>query len=61
MGDIGRDPRWGRVMEGAGEDTYLGSKIAFARVKGFQGKKLGDLDAVMACSKHFAAYGAEVG
>lgn len=61
MVDIGRDPRWGRVMEGAGEDTYLGSKIAFARVKGFQGKKLGDLDAVMACSKHFAAYGAAVG
>lgn len=61
MVDIGRDPRWGRVMEGAGEDTYLGSKIAFARVKGFQGKKLGDLNAVMACAKHFAAYGAAVG
>ena len=61
MVDIGRDPRWGRVMEGAGEDTYLGSKIAFARVKGFQGKKLGDLDAVMACAKHFAAYGAAIG
>lgn len=58
MVDIGRDPRWGRVMEGAGEDTYLGSLIASARVKGFQGKKLGDLDAVMACAKHFAAYGA---
>ena len=61
MVDIGRDPRWGRVMEGAGEDTYLGSKIAFARVIGFQGEKLGELDAVMACSKHFAAYGAAVG
>ncbi|HLP65462.1 beta-glucosidase BglX [Flavobacterium sp.] len=61
MVDIGRDPRWGRVMEGAGEDTYLGSKIAFARVKGFQGKKLGDLNSVMACAKHFAAYGAAVG
>jgi beta-glucosidase len=61
MVDISRDPRWGRVMEGAGEDTYLGSKIAFARVRGFQGKKLGDLDAVMACAKHFAAYGAAVG
>lgn len=61
MVDIGRDPRWGRVMEGGGEDTFLGSKIAFARVKGFQGKKLGDLDAIMACSKHFAAYGAAVG
>lgn len=61
MVDISRDPRWGRVMEGAGEDTYLGSKIAFARVKGFQGKKLGEVDAVMACVKHFAAYGAAVG
>jgi beta-glucosidase len=60
MVDIARDPRWGRVMEGAGEDTYLGSKIAFARVKGFQGKGLGNLDAVMACAKHFAAYGAAV-
>jgi beta-glucosidase len=61
MVDIARDPRWGRVMEGAGEDTYLGSRIATARVKGFQGKKLGDLDAVMACAKHFAAYGAAIG
>ncbi|WP_395048792.1 glycoside hydrolase family 3 N-terminal domain-containing protein [Flavobacterium sp.] len=61
MVDITRDPRWGRVMEGAGEDTYLGSKIAYARVKGFQGKKLGDLNSVMACAKHFAAYGAAVG
>ena len=60
MVDIARDPRWGRVMEGAGEDTYLGSKIAYARVKGFQGK-LGDLNSVMACVKHFAAYGAAVG
>lgn len=61
MVDISRDPRWGRVMEGAGEDTYLGSKIAYARVKGFQGNKLGDINAVMACVKHFAAYGAAVG
>ncbi len=61
MVDIGRDPRWGRVMEGAGEDTYLGSLIATARVKGFQGKGLGNTDAVMACAKHFAAYGAAVG
>ncbi len=60
MVDIARDPRWGRVMEGAGEDTYLGSKIAFARVKGFQAK-LGDINSVMACAKHFAAYGAAVG
>lgn len=60
MVDISRDPRWGRVMEGAGEDTYLGSKIAYARVKGFQGN-LGDVTSVMACIKHFAAYGAAVG
>lgn len=61
MVDIGRDPRWGRVMEGAGEDTYLGSLVAKARVKGFQGNGLGSADAVMACTKHFAAYGAAVG
>lgn len=60
MVDISRDPRWGRVMEGAGEDTYLGSKIAYARVKGFQGN-LGEVNSVMACVKHFAAYGAGVG
>lgn len=61
MVDISRDPRWGRVMEGAGEDTYLGSLIAAARVRGFQGEGLGRLDSVMACAKHFAAYGAAVG
>ena len=61
MVDICRDPRWGRVMEGAGEDTYLASKIAYARVKGFQGNKLGDVNSVMACVKHFAAYGAAIG
>ncbi|MCB0774817.1 MAG: beta-glucosidase BglX [Chitinophagaceae bacterium] len=61
MVDIARDPRWGRVMEGAGEDPYLGSMIAVARVKGFQGKGFGHTDAVMACAKHFAAYGAAVG
>ena len=61
MVDIARDPRWGRVMEGAGEDPYLGSRIAYARVKGFQGNGLGNTDAVMACAKHFAAYGAAVG
>jgi beta-glucosidase len=61
MVDISRDPRWGRVMEGAGEDPFLGSQIARARVKGFQGKGPGQLDAVMACAKHFAAYGAAVG
>ena len=58
MVDIGRDPRWGRVMEGAGEDTYLGSRIAAARVRGFQGAKLGGLESVMATAKHFAGYGA---
>jgi len=61
MVDIARDPRWGRVMEGAGEDSYLGSRIAAARVKGFQGKGVGSVDAVMACAKHFAAYGAAEG
>jgi len=61
MVDIARDPRWGRVMEGAGEDPYLGSMIAIARVKGFQGNKLGDVNSVMACAKHFAAYGAAIG
>ncbi|MBK7866443.1 MAG: glycoside hydrolase family 3 C-terminal domain-containing protein [Ignavibacteriales bacterium] len=61
MVDIARDARWGRIMEGAGEDTYLGSLIAAARVKGFQGKGFGSVDAVMACVKHYAAYGAAVG
>ncbi|HEY5499758.1 MAG TPA: glycoside hydrolase family 3 N-terminal domain-containing protein, partial [Bacteroidales bacterium] len=61
MVDIARDPRWGRIMEGAGEDTYLGCLIAKARVNGFQGKGLGNTDAVMACAKHFAAYGAGIG
>ena len=58
MVDISRDARWGRVSEGGGEDTYLNSLIAVARVKGFQGKKLGDTNSVMACMKHFAGYGA---
>ncbi|MGO4709896.1 beta-glucosidase BglX [Chryseobacterium sp. 2TAF14] len=61
MVDVARDPRWGRVMEGSGEDTYLGTQIGLARIKGFQGKGLGNLDAIMACAKHFAAYGAAVG
>ena len=61
MLDISRDPRWGRVMEGAGEDTYLGSLIAKARVKGFQGTGFGDTSAVMACAKHFVGYGAAEG
>lgn len=61
MVDIARDPRWGRVMEGAGEDPYLGACIARERVKGFQGNGFGNTDAVMACVKHYAAYGAAVG
>ncbi len=56
--DISRDPRWGRISEGAGEDPYLGSLIAAARVKGFQGKSLSDPTTLAACVKHFAAYGA---
>ena len=58
MVDIARDPRWGRVMEGAGEDTYLGSSIAAARVRGFQGQDLKNENTLIACVKHFAAYGA---
>ncbi|AOR28054.1 glycoside hydrolase, GH3 family [Formosa sp. Hel1_33_131] len=57
MVDISRDARWGRVMEGAGEDPYLGSKIAFARVQGFQGSDLSKHTTLAACAKHFAAYG----
>ena len=58
MVDIARDPRWGRIVEGAGEDPYLGSLIARAKVKGYQGKNLSDPDTVAACMKHFVAYGA---
>lgn len=62
MVDITRDARWGRVMEGAGEDPYLGSLIAKVRIEGFQGgtdwKSLNELNTVLACCKHFAAYGA---
>ncbi|MDQ3015326.1 MAG: beta-glucosidase BglX [Bacteroidota bacterium] len=58
MVDITREPRWGRVMEGAGEDPYLGSLIARARVRGFQGTGFEKADKIMACIKHFAAYGA---
>ncbi|WP_370477390.1 beta-glucosidase BglX [Tamlana flava] len=62
MVDISRDARWGRVMEGAGEDTYLGSKIAVARVEGFQGNDLASPFTVAACAKHWAGYGfAEAG
>ncbi|UII32289.1 beta-glucosidase BglX [Fulvivirga ulvae] len=57
MVDISRDARWGRVMEGAGEDPFLGSKVAVARVKGFQGEDLSAVNTIAACAKHFAAYG----
>jgi len=57
MVDVARDPRWGRIVEGAGEDTYLGCKIAKARVRGFQWN-LGKPNALFACAKHFVAYGA---
>ncbi|MGI9544435.1 MAG: beta-glucosidase BglX [Cyclobacteriaceae bacterium] len=57
MVDISRDARWGRVMEGAGEDPYLGSLIAAARVKGFQGEDLSADNTIAACAKHLAAYG----
>lgn len=58
MVDIARDPRWGRIAEGAGEDTYLGSVMAEAEVKGFQGNNLDNDLSIAACAKHFAAYGA---
>lgn len=61
MVGIARDPRWGRIMEGAGEDTYLGSLIARARVRGFQGDNLSAINTIAACAKHYAAYGAAEG
>jgi beta-glucosidase len=57
MVDIARDSRWGRIMEGAGEDPYLGAQVAVARVRGFQGKDLAAVDTIAACAKHYAAYG----
>lgn len=60
MADISRDPRWGRVSEGAGEDPYLGATIARARVRGFQGEDLKATNTVLATVKHFAAYGASM-
>src|SRR5205085_1333110 len=59
--DIARDPRWGRIVEGAGEDPYLGAAFAAARVRGFQGSGLRARDAIAATAKHFAAYGAAEG
>ena len=61
MVDIARDPRWGRIVEGAGEDPYLGSVMARAYVRGYQGKKLNDKESVAACVKHFVGYGAAEG
>ena len=57
MVDISRDARWGRVMEGAGEDPFLGSLVAQARVSGFQGENLSDVNTIIGCAKHFAGYG----
>jgi beta-glucosidase len=57
MVDIARDPRWGRISEGAGEDAYLGSRVAEAMVRGYQGNDLSANNTVMACVKHFALYG----
>lgn len=61
MVDIARDPRWGRVVEGSGEDPYLGSVLAAARVRGFQGEDLAAPDTMLATAKHFVAYGAAEG
>lgn len=61
MVDIARDPRWGRIVEGYGEDTYLCSKFSEAVVKGYQGEEIGEKDKVLACMKHFVGYGACVG
>ena len=61
MIDIARDARWGRIVEGAGEDPYLGSAMAAAQVRGFQGEDLSDSERLLACAKHFAGYGASDG
>lgn len=61
MVDIARDPRWGRITEGAGEDPFLGAAFARARVRGFQGEDYGAPDKVLACAKHWVAYGAAEG
>ena len=61
MVDIARDSRWGRIAEGAGEDTYLQCKIAEAKVKGYQGDDISEKDRLISCAKHFAAYGAAIG
>ena len=61
MVDVARDPRWGRMIEGAGEDPYLGAAVAVAQVRGFQGDELGAPEHVIAGPKHFAGYGAAIG
>jgi beta-glucosidase len=61
MVDIARDPRWGRIVEGAGEDPFLGAAVAVAQVRGFQGAGIGQEDRVIAGPKHFAGYGAALG
>lgn len=61
MVDIARDPRWGRIMEGYGEDPYLSSEMAKAAVEGYQGDYIGQKDKVIACAKHFVTYGACIG
>ncbi len=61
MVDIARDPRWGRIAEGSGEDPYLGSVMAAARVRGFQGQDLKAPDTILACAKHYVAYGGAEG
>jgi beta-glucosidase len=61
MVDIARDPRWGRIVEGAGEDPFLGAAVAAAQVRGFQGADYGQADRIIAGPKHFAGYGAAVG
>jgi len=61
MLDIARDPRWGRISEGSGEDPFLGAAFAAARVRGFQGADYGAADKILACAKHWVAYGAAEG
>jgi beta-glucosidase len=61
MVDIARDPRWGRIVEGAGEDPYLGAQVAAAKIRGFQGADLAANDTILATAKHFVAYGAAEG
>ena len=60
MVDIARDPRWGRIVEGAGEDPLLGAEIAKAQIKGFQGNDLADVNTILACAKHYIGYGAAI-